>query len=126
MNRIETIKKELKVNISNVYKFKETKKEVLDFYLSNIDKINSLKQSTFDNYSFLSEVLQKCERKEKRSFTDKIYKKVIKLERHAYAPEMNKLHFKKDIFIKVPKCTNIESAVLHCIKTLSINQLKNL
>ena len=33
------------------------------------------------------------------------------LERHAYAPEMNKLHMKSGIIHSVPQCTTIEQAV---------------
>jgi len=33
------------------------------------------------------------------------------LERHAYAPEMNKLHMNSGIIHKAPQCTTIEQAV---------------
>ncbi len=126
MTRLETIKKELRTSIQGVYKFKETKKEVIDFYTKNESKLDSIKKETFNNYSFLTEVLQKCELKEKQSFNKKIFKKVIKLEVHRYAPELNKLHLFNNNTINTPKCTNIENAIAYVIKAFSINQLKNI
>jgi len=124
--RLDTVKKELKHNMQGVYKFKETKKEVLEFYTNNESKLNSVKKETFNNYSFLTEVLQKCELKEKQSFSNKILKKVIKLERHKYNPTSNKIHLVNDKTINTPKCINIEGSVAYIIKTFSLNQLKNI
>ena len=124
--RLDIIKKELNHNIQAVYKFKETKKEVIEFYTNNESKLNLVKKETFDNYSFLTELIEKCETKQKQSFSKKILNKIVKLERHRYAPNMNKTHLPNNETIKTPECININQAVAHIIKTLSINQLEKL
>ena len=40
-------------------------------------------------------------------------KDVIFLERHTYAPELNKLHFEGNKKYNVPQCTSIEQALLY-------------
>ena len=35
------------------------------------------------------------------------------LERHAYAPEMNKLHMHSGVIHKVPQCTTIVDAIAY-------------
>lgn len=122
--RINIIKKELNLKMPGVYKFAETKREVLKQYSDKLDQLNLIPEDKFNNYSFLSEVLRKCEGKEKQKYTSKILKNVTKLERHSYAPELNKLHF-KNTFISAPQKITIEDAIKHVINTSSLHQLKN-
>ena len=46
-----------------------------------------------------------------------INKQVLKLERHAYAPELNKVHLKNGATIAARGCTTIEQAVKHLAQT---------
>lgn len=48
----------------------------------------------------------------------KAKKDVIFLERHAYAPEMNKLHFNGNKKYNVPQCISIEQALIHLYNRL--------
>jgi hypothetical protein len=37
-------------------------------------------------------------------------KKIVALERHKYAPELNKLWYSDDTYHSVPQCTTLEEA----------------
>lgn len=117
-------------NIEGLYKFKETKKEVISYYKKNLDKLNNVPIETFLKYDILKEVILKCEGKEKVSYKNRIYKRVYRLERHKYNPTSNKLHFITKtgnyIFIDTPKCTDIETAVRYLISNNSIIKIKEL
>ena len=105
--------------------FKKAKQFKTDFYLENIDKLKNLSLDKIKKHSFTSEVLSYGEMLEKQVFIPKFYKKVVKLEKHTYAPEMNKLHFKNS-FISVPGKTNIEDALSVVINNNSLQSLKKL
>lgn len=46
-------------------------------------------------------------------------KKVYRLERHQYAPEMNTLHFEDGTSCPTPSCTTIEEALAHVQSQIS-------
>lgn len=50
---------------------------------------------------------------------------VVKLERHAYAPEMNCLHFKNGKTFRVNRLTDMDEAVLFAAVSLSEEQIMN-
>ena len=60
-------------------------------------------------YSILPSHLKRLDKWVKRF--NKIEKKVLCLEKHNFAPEMNKLHFLDGSFIKVPQQTTVKKAV---------------
>lgn len=126
MTRLEQIQKEIdSIQHMNVYAIKSTSEEVLKFYKQNEQRLNELPQNKFDKWSAISEVLGKCELKEKLSKVKSILLRVIRLERHAYAPEMNKLHFSHTM-VNIPQMTSIEDAVKHVVRSMSIDQLQSL
>ena len=49
-------------------------------------------------------------------------KKVKFLERHLYAPELNKLWYNDNTYKKVPQCTTIEEAENHARLETAINR----
>ena len=121
MDRIAHIKKQIIYpNMEGVYEFKKTKKEVL----------NKLPEQEFLKYNFLIEVLKKCEVKEKSSKVTSIYSRVYKLERHKYAPELNKLEFIQHdgdhVYVSAEKQTDIENAVAYLLISMSLKQINNL
>ena len=53
-------------------------------------------------------------RKKTNDMKKKVYtKKVLKLERHLCAPELNTLHFTDGTSVLAPQCQNIEQAMKH-------------
>ena len=112
--------------INGIYKAKQCIKEKIDFYTNSINKLESISMEQIRKYSFVSEVLILSENKEKETFINKVLKQVVSIETHKFAPELNKLHFKNETFVKVPQITTIDEAIAQYIKGNSINQLKAL
>jgi len=46
----------------------------------------------------------------------KLLGKLTGLERHAYAPELNKLHLKNGTTINTPRCTDIDTAIIYAVR----------
>ena len=55
----------------------------------------------------------------------KIDKNILKLERHLYAPELNKVHLINGDILKTPYMTTISHAINYC-KYYHINYFKNI
>jgi len=106
--------------IGALYKLRECIKERIEFYTEMQDKLTLLSEVDLVNHSFRGEVIRLSEFKEKIMLTNKLVKKVECLERHSFAPEMNKLHFKNGGFFSTPQMLTIEAA----LNSLELNQLK--
>ena len=52
-------------------------------------------------------------------------KKIYALERHKYAPELNKLWYTDNTYDRVPSCTTIEEAKKYVVKC-NVNDSKRL
>lgn len=52
----------------------------------------------------------------KDSLACKIEERVVKLERHKYAPELNKLHLETGEEISVPRCNLLTEAINYVIQ----------
>lgn len=128
MTRLEKIKKQIKP--CKAYKFDESAKEVIQYYSENEERLNGISEDSFVNHSFMGEVLRKCEIKEKQSKAPSVYSRVLKLEIHKYAPELNRLHFVSNdgetIVFKTPAETSIEGAIKLFIQKSSVEQIKGL
>lgn len=83
---------------------KESKKDSLQYYKENKSKLEKLSKNDIDSFNFEAEV-----KRNQQKYRE--LKKVDKLERHAYAPELNKLWFKDGTFKKAPGCETIYKAV---------------
>jgi len=79
-----------------------------------------------NDYNFSTEIINHAYNLRKSALIPKIMKQIIKLERHAYAPELNCLHFTKNRNVKVPQNTTIENALTFLINTMSLEQLTEL
>ena len=55
----------------------------------------------------------------------KINTHILKLEKHLYAPELNKVHLIDGKVLKVPYMTTISNAINYC-KNHHINYFKNI
>jgi hypothetical protein len=108
-----------------VYKIKECIKDRIDFYSKDINKLENISFEKLKKHSFVSETLYISETKQKQSYKKKLLSKILKLERHLYAPEMNKIHFKNKT-VRVPQQTDIYNSIDYIIRVSSINEIKNL
>jgi len=109
-----------------VYKVNECIKEKINFYTLNIDKLDNISEDKILKHAFISEVLSLSEDKEKKSYIKRLKNKVVNLERHLYAPELNKLCFKDGKSVKTPQKTTIEEAINYFIFSNSVYQIKRI
>lgn len=129
--KLNYIKNEIKTAPkTGIYKIKETSKEVLDFYTNKKEVLEKVSFEQLKKYSFVSEILIKCESKEKLSFTKNILDRVYRLETHSFAPELNRLNFINNkgviIEVKTPQKTTIDESVCYLIESFSLIQIKDL
>ena len=123
--KIEVI--EQKINgVYSKHKFIENAKKIkVEFYGSNIERLEALPIEKIESYNFAPEVLRLSFELEKLTYIEKNLWDHIKIERHAYAPELNKI-FIKGYDIKAPKVDNMEKAIKFLCELFSIEDLKNL
>lgn len=116
-----------KINsVYSTHKFiNKAKKQRLAFYYENLESVNNLDAQYINNYNFENEVLNLSFQLEKLNYINKSLLKHISLERHAYAPELNKIIiFNKQI--SAPKIADINAAVLFLINNFSIELIKQI
>lgn len=125
MNKLKYIINELNnIKPSNKY-VSEAIKERKKYYNDTAHMLENVTDEQIKNFSFLSEVLRKAEILEKQKFYKILINKAVKLERHEYAPELNKLHFKRRK-IDTPKAKTIVDAITQIITTNSLTCLNGL
>lgn len=123
---IELIKNKINT-ITETDKFiKKAKIQRLKFYKDNLTKVNQMQIDKINDYNFKNEIISHAYNLRKLSLTPKIIKQIIKLEIHSFAPELNKIHFTKNRFTKIPQITTIENALTFLINTMNFEQLTEL
>lgn len=122
MNKLKYIINELNsIKPSNKY-VSEAIKERVKYYNDTAHMLENVTEQQILNFCFLSEVLRKAEILEKQKFYKILIDKAVKLEVHKYAPELNKLHFKRRQ-INVPQATTITDAITQIISKNSLTSL---
>jgi hypothetical protein len=125
-SNIELIKNKINTITESDKFIKKAKIQRLQFYKDNLTKVNQMQVDKIVDYNFKNEVINHAYNLRKSSLTPKILKQIIKLELHAYAPEINKLHFTKNRIVKIPQITTIENALTFLINTMNFEQLTEL
>jgi hypothetical protein len=106
---------------------KKAKKDRLDFYTKNLDRINSTDIERIEKHDFRLEAIELALKFERLDYFYKnIFIHIAGLEKHSYAPELNKLAFNNGNFFHVPRIFTIVEAVTFVINTTTIEQLKTL
>lgn len=116
-----------KINgVFSTHKFiNKAKKLRIGYYSENLSLLSQLDPNFIENYNFTNEVLNFSFELEKLNYISKKLLKHISIERHVYAPELNKIHiFNKEI--KAPQITDINAAVKFLINNFSIESLKQI
>jgi hypothetical protein len=118
---------EQKINaVYSTHKFIENAKKIkVEFYGSNIERLEALPIEKIESYNFAPEVLRLSFELEKLTYIEKNLWDHIKIERHVYAPELNKI-FIKGYDIKAPQVDNMEKAIKFLCELFSIDDLRNL
>jgi hypothetical protein len=125
MQNISIINQKINAVYSKHKFINEAKKQRLEYYQHNLDRVNIIDTDFIQKYDFTNEVLNLSFYLEKLHYINKSLLKHISLERHVYAPELNKiLIFNKQI--SAPKIADINAAVLFLINNFSIELIKQI
>ena len=121
------IKQELKdLPVTGVYKAKEIKREIIEFYSKNLERLEAVPEEQFLKHSFVTEALKKSELREKQSYKKRLLKITKGLQRHLYAPELNEIKTVKGNFYKTPQKTELEKAIDYLIMNSSVTKIKQI
>jgi hypothetical protein len=107
---------------------KLAKSKRLEYYLEHASLVNDLSPKAIEKYNFKAEILETALNIEKLDYFKKHkYKLISGLERHAYAPELNKIYFRNNtIEIAVPKCGTIDDAIKYIVLKQNLEQIKSI
>jgi hypothetical protein len=86
----------------------------------HLNILNKTPQYKIDEYDPTQELLSKAERLRKADLIERL---VVGIERHAYAPEMNKMHFKSGRTHATPRVDNVGEAISYLSGILSDEQI---
>jgi hypothetical protein len=128
MGNLQLIENKIKSIKENTRFIQIAKSKRLEYYKENLNKVNALSLETIENHNFKLEVFEAAIKIEKLYYFEKYkYKLISGLERHAYAPELNKIHFRGDsVEVKTPNCTSIDDAIKYIIINQSLEQIKTI
>jgi len=124
--KFEFIKKNINAVHGTGTHIVKAKKERIQFYNDNFNRLVNLSEEQLKVHNFTNEVLNASQMILKRNLLPKLMKKVYRLETHQNAPELNKLHFTNNEFVKVPQRKTIEDALTCVINTMSLEHLQKL
>jgi len=128
MENLQLIQTKISSIKENTRFVKLAKAERLEYYTENSNKLENLPVGKIEKYDFKSEIFYTALNLEKIDYFKKHkYKLISGLERHAYAPELNKIYFRNNkIEIAVPTCNTIEEAVKYIVKNQNLEQIKSI
>ena len=90
---------------------KQAKKNRIKFYTRKTNLLSKISMSKIYSFSFQDEIISDSQKIEKVQLIQKfLNSQNIQLERHSYAPELNKIYFNKRI-VKTPHVAEIEKEV---------------
>lgn len=107
------------------YKVKEVIEDKKSRYTEEQWRLKRISMDDIKAHDFKLEVLKACSYREKIDLIPELKKLVHSLERHAYGPELNKLHLLSGETISTPNKTTIDNAVRYWVQTSELENLKN-
>jgi hypothetical protein len=128
MKNLQLIQTKINAIKQNTRFIKLAKAKRIEYYSDHVSELEGLHVDTIEKHNFLAEILEAALNIEKLYYFEKNkYKLISGLERHAYAPELNKIYFRNNtIEIKVPKCNTIEEAVKYIVTNQNLDQIKTI
>ncbi len=100
------------LNLPNYNKyFKEAKNNVIYYYERQKEKLLEISWEKIEDCNYLHHIESEADKLEKRKYIDSLIKNSIGIEKHIFAPELNKLLIGgiKGGYISTPSCcTNVE------------------
>ena len=107
MNYLESLKE--KIN-----GYKSYNQAVKDRVLKQLENKTDITENQYKNVCKRLGVVMKANKRFLVEY-NKLENKVVKLERHVYAPELNCVHLKDSTIINTPQKTTIEDAIEYII-----------
>ena len=128
MENLQLIQNKINSIKQNTRFIKLAKSKRLEYYTENASKVLNLEFETIEKHNFLAEILEAAINIEKLDYFEKHkYKLISGLERHAYAPELNKICFRNNtIEIAVPRCNSIDDAIKYIVLNQMLEQIKSI
>lgn len=128
MENLQLIQNKINAVKQNTRFMQLAKAKRIEYYTENASKVLTLEIEAIENHDFKAEILEAAINIEKMYYFEKYkYKLISGLERHAYAPELNKIHFRGNaIEVKVPKCNTIDDAIKYIISNQNLEQIKTI
>jgi hypothetical protein len=128
MENLQLIQTKINAIKQNTRFVKLAKAKRLEYYTENASNVEDLSPRAIEEYNFLAEILETALNIEKLDYFKKHkYKLISGLERHAYAPELNKIYFRNNtIEIAVPKCNTIDDAIKYIVLKQNLEQIKSI
>lgn len=125
MENLQLVTQKIKaVNLKHKF-INKAKKLRLAYYSENCERLSHLSFDIIDEHNFEKELLDYSRELEKTEFVNRKLKKHISLERHLYAPELNKIHiFSTEI--KCARITEISEAIKYLVRFYSIDELNRM
>jgi len=100
------------LNLPNYNKyFKEAKNNVVYYYEKQKEKLLEISWEQIEKFNYMQQVDKEADKLEKQKYINSLIKNSIGIEKHIFAPELNKLLIGgiKGGYINTPTCcTNVE------------------
>lgn len=91
--------------------FKEAKNNIIYYYEKQKEKLLEISWEQIEKFNYMQQVDKEADKLEKQKYIDSLIKNSIGIEKHIFAPELNKLLIGglKRGYINTPSCcTNVE------------------
>jgi hypothetical protein len=117
---IKQLVRAVKVRSKNATK---AKNQIISYYTEHCYKLDDISFEAIEIHYWGNEVNRRIELLDK---IDLVEKYAESLERHIYAPELNKLYFKNGRHIGVRSCETIEQACFHVAYNNSLERIQKM
>jgi len=126
--KLDYIIKEINLTPNYIKQIKEAKREKIDYYTSNKLELKNIDGKKILKHNFQSEVIARAEQIEKLETFEALYDNdIIGLEKHIFAPELNKLlisNYPQTIEIPTPQQTTISEAKKYIRDNYALFQIR--
>ena len=124
MNKIEAIKKAIRNVQLNGIVHVQAKEEMEQMYcVDNAHNLDRLSEEAIKKHDWKGEVVSRAKLIQRMNL---IKGRFFRLERHAFAPEMNCVHFKNGAKIPTPQIKDVLLAQIHIAKKYDLEKLRTL
>ena len=101
----------------------KAKTDAIKMYSENETELEKLTIEQIQNHDWKGEIVSRGKLIQRMNYlTDRFHS----LERHAFAPELNTMHFRNGKVIKTPQITEVEIAKVWICRKYDLNEIKKM